>query len=314
MEVQETASSISQTTMPYVEWTNEHEGILVDWADKALCYRMMHEKANNMYARRNTWFTIPVIIMSTLTGTANFAQDRIPEEYVSIATMLIGGVNLVAGIITTIHQFLKISELNEAHRVSAISWGKFYRNVKVELSKSPAERTPVLEMLKHCKEEFDRLIETSPALSDAIVQLFISIYSGGEMKYDSHGNALPGNAKQIAYAALHKPEVCDVLTSTSLTVYRPKEVDQNKLDRINTNLATTAKELMEARKNHSKIEEFIIQFETVKKRPPTIDEIITNLEHPIPVEVIESVLHDFQDKLNKQSVHELMYEYNDSVV
>ena len=274
----------------------------------------MHEKANNMYARRNTWFTIPVIIMSTLTGTANFAQDRIPEEYVSIATMLIGGVNLVAGIITTIHQFLKISELNEAHRVSAISWGKFYRNVKVELSKSPAERTPVLEMLKHCKEEFDRLIETSPALSDAIVQLFISIYSGGEMKYDSHGNALPGNAKQIAYAALHKPEVCDVLTSTSLTVYRPKEVDQNKLDRINTNLATTAKELMEARKNHSKIEEFIIQFETVKKRPPTIDEIITNLEHPIPVEVIESVLHDFQDKLNKQSVHELMYEYNDSVV
>jgi len=103
------------------------------------------------------------------------------------------------------------------------------------------------------------------------------------------------------------------LTSTALTVYKPKEVDQNKLDRINMNLATTAKELMEARKNHSKIEEFIIQFETVKKRPPTIDEIMTNLEHPIPMEVIESVLHDFQDKLNKQSVHE-MYEYNDSVV
>ena len=29
----------------------------------------------------NTWFTIPVIIMSTLTGTANFAQDKFPDNY-----------------------------------------------------------------------------------------------------------------------------------------------------------------------------------------------------------------------------------------
>ena len=98
---------------PFVAWTREHEGILIDWADKALCYKWMHDKAHTIYARKNTWFTIPVIIMSTLTGTANFAQDRIPAEYLNMAVMLIGGVNLIAGILTTIQQFLKISELNE---------------------------------------------------------------------------------------------------------------------------------------------------------------------------------------------------------
>ena len=149
-------------TIPYIEWAEDHENILVDWADKALCYKWLHNKSHNEYSTKNTWFTIPVIIMSTLTGTANFAQDRIPAEYLSAATMAIGAVNLIAGILTTIQQFLKITELNESHRVSSIAWGKFYRNIKIEISKSPVERTPVVQLLKHAKEEFDRLIETSP--------------------------------------------------------------------------------------------------------------------------------------------------------
>ena len=69
------------------------------------------------------WFTIPVIIMSTFTGTANFAQERIPPEYVNVFTMGIGSISLVAGIITTIQQFLKISEMCESHRVSSICVG-----------------------------------------------------------------------------------------------------------------------------------------------------------------------------------------------
>lgn len=77
--------------------------------------------------------------MSTLTGTANFAQDRVPLDLRSYYSMIIGGVNILAGIITTIQNFLKISQINEAHRVSAISWDKFYRKIKVELAKSPIE-------------------------------------------------------------------------------------------------------------------------------------------------------------------------------
>ena len=79
---------------------------------------------------------IPVIIISTLTGTANFALDRIDESYKNIFVMATGGLNIFAAILTTIGQFLKISELNEAHRVASFSWGKFYRSIKTELAKS----------------------------------------------------------------------------------------------------------------------------------------------------------------------------------
>ena len=135
-----------------IEWSKEHEYILAEWADKAICFRWLHAKSHNQYSYANTWFTIPVIVMSTITGTANFAQDRFPANIKDYATMGIGAVNIFAGILTTIQQFLKISELNEAHRVSSISWGKFYRNIKVELSKAPSERTAVSQLLKISKK------------------------------------------------------------------------------------------------------------------------------------------------------------------
>jgi len=153
-----------------IEWTGDHERILVEWADKAMCYRWMHAKANTMYTRLNIMFTIPVIIISTLTGTANFAQDRVPSSFQAMFVMIVGGFNLLAGIISTIQQFLKITQTNEAHRVSTISWDKFYRNTKIELAKHPNERIPVGQMIKMSKEEFDRLMETSPVVPEKIIK------------------------------------------------------------------------------------------------------------------------------------------------
>jgi hypothetical protein len=96
-------------TTVHAEWTKEHEKILVEWADKAMCYRWLHSKAHAMYNTQNAWYTIPVIVISTLTGTANFAQERVPADYQYIFTMIVGGFNILAGIITTIQQFLKIT-------------------------------------------------------------------------------------------------------------------------------------------------------------------------------------------------------------
>ena len=49
--------------------------------------------------------------------------------------------NIIAGIITTVSQFLNINELAESHRVAGISWDKFYRNIRVELVKCPEDRS-----------------------------------------------------------------------------------------------------------------------------------------------------------------------------
>ena len=60
------------------EWTEYHEKIFIDWCDKAMCYRYLHNNCHRFYYTLQIWFTIPVIFISTLTGVANFAQERIP--------------------------------------------------------------------------------------------------------------------------------------------------------------------------------------------------------------------------------------------
>ena len=153
-------------------WTSEHEEVLAEWADKSMCYKWLHMRSNEKYSRLHNLYTIPVIIMSTLTGTANFAQNKIPLSFRGYATMIIGGINIFAGIVTTIQQFLKINELNEGHRVACISWDKFYRRIKVELSKSPLERHPVNEFFLSATEEYDRLMESSPMIDTIIIEKF----------------------------------------------------------------------------------------------------------------------------------------------
>ena len=95
----------------------------------------------------------------------------------ALYSIIVGSINILAGIITTIQQFLKISELNEAYRVSSISWDKFYRNIKLELSKSREERMPAYQMIKISKEEFDRLMETSPNIDQKIINKFSSTFN-----------------------------------------------------------------------------------------------------------------------------------------
>lgn len=180
-----------------VLWTTEHEDILIEWADKAMCYRWLHANANALYDSKNTWYTIPVIVISTVTGTANFAQERVPIQYQTYFVMIIGAFNILAGIITTIQQFLKITQLNEAHRVATIAWDKFYRNIKIQLAKHPNERIEVSQMLKMSKEEFDRLIETSPNIPENVVIRF-------KTQFENTPN----------FKEIKKPEICDELVST----------------------------------------------------------------------------------------------------
>lgn len=208
--------------------------------------------------------------MSTLTGTANFAQDKIPAQYLNVATMAIGGVNLIAGILTTIQQFLKIGELNESHRVSAIAWGKFYRNVRVELAKAPEERTPVVQMLKYAKEEFDRMIETSPSLSDKTVKLFKSTFAKNGQKFSE----------------LNKPEICDNLETTATIVYVP----QLKQTVIDLSESIAANKLLEDQRGM--VEDFISKFELELSRPPTVEEVQSNLENKIPPHIVLQMMHE----------------------
>lgn len=281
----EKSFSIDNKTAIIMEWNHDHEKILIEWADKAMCYRWLHSKSNLMYSKLNTIYTIPVIIISTLTGTANFASAHIPQKFIVYYGMVIGFFNIIAGIITTIQQFLKITQLNEAHRVSFISWDKFYRNIKTELSKPPNQRINVQHMLKVSKEEYDRLIETSPLIVEHILKMF-----NDEFK------------NSASFKNIYKPEVCNILQSTEENINKWYTEENNRLAElsiIRKNNILHEEKKQKYFKNYKIVTNFKKMFYNINNRYPLEKEIIDNLKEDISVYDIKDILHNINFKKNE---------------
>ena len=187
-------------------WHEQHEKILQEWGESSSCYRHMHFRAYQINKVWSMSFTLPVIIISTVTGTANFAQKTFPPSVADFIPSIIGAFNLIAAIMTTVAQFLKVTELMENHRVTSIQYGKLSRKIKLELTLPISERTQHGDnMVEMCRSEYDRLIEQSPPVPKKVIQMF-------ELQYPESSNI-----------AFHKPE---------LTVIHPIVLFDNEKEEV----------------------------------------------------------------------------------
>jgi hypothetical protein len=292
----ETSSSSQLANTKHIEWSPENELIMVEWCDIAQCYKWLNARSHGKYSYMHAWFTIPAITLSTITGTASFAITSLPIKYQVYAPMAIGTINIFIGILTTVQQYLKISELNEAHRVSAISWDKFARNIRIELSKSPDERMEAGQFIKISRQEFDRLMETSPSIKDSIINEFNTTFRGKE-----------GSIERKRYEDLKKPDICNTIVSANeyrhpwyLEEHKPIDIElhqmpssteskaiemlrsikseqkaaQEKKDKIQKTLQKSMHDLTNRMKQqHKIIEDYITSFQDMYGRKPMIEEI-----------------------------------------
>ena len=88
----------------------DRENILKKWSEIGSSYRFMHDRAYLHFEKQNFRFALPVIVLSTVTGTANFAQGSFPSAWLAYVPLFIGFLNLTAGLITTIAQFISKCE------------------------------------------------------------------------------------------------------------------------------------------------------------------------------------------------------------
>lgn len=230
-------SGLSGDPTMMIEWSPENEAIMVEWCDVAQCYKWLNLRAHGKYSRLHAWFTIPAITLSTFTGTASFAQTSLPPAYQGYAPMVIGSINIMIGILTTIQQYLKISELNEAHRVSAISWDKFARNIRIELAKRPEERAEAGHFIKLCRSEFDRLMETSPTIPDKIIEEFTATFQGKD-----------GTEKREHFMKLKKPDICSTIISAD-EIRHKWYLEADKLNADANEMSANLKEMAEKTKD-----------------------------------------------------------------
>ena len=245
-------------------WKKESELLLKEWADKAQCFRWLHARSQQKYRIINAWFTIPVIILSTVTGTANFAQEKVPAEYRGIMVVIIGSLNIIAGIISTIAQYLKVAEINEGHRIASLSWGKFHRRLKVELSSSPDDRSSPLQLVKDTREEYDRLVEISPPIPDKIIQKFMEQIVSKKIKEQKENSRDGKKALKRNQLNLQLPEICGEINPTH--IYEEVSDENSSSGNVSSNVVNQMNEIQ-------KINEFKANFKRIHGREPNNVEI-----------------------------------------
>jgi hypothetical protein len=186
-----------------IEWSMYNEELLAEWCDIAQCYKWLHTHAHREYQRIHTRFTIPSIILSTITGAASFASLNFSQEITFYSSIAIGTINILVGMLSAIQQYMQVAEMKEAHLASSVAWDKLARNIKIELSKRPQERMEPGHFIKISRHEFDRLMESGPVVSQRVVDKFLLTFSGGE------------NAD--LFNQLTKPDICNSIVSINNT-------------------------------------------------------------------------------------------------
>lgn len=155
------------------DWSTRQENLLRGWADKARCYSWMHTESSKFYRKMNYSFTIPCILLSTVTGSANFMVSGTEGgggDYYT--TITLGCMNLFTAMLMSTNQFLKLPEYTDRHKTAANGYSKFLRNVKTQLALDVQDREPGVQFVSMCQKEFDTLTEQSPYIPDTIIVQF----------------------------------------------------------------------------------------------------------------------------------------------
>ena len=251
-------------------WTDECEELLAEWSEKASCYRWLHGRCEKSYQKWYYCFSIPVIILSTLTGAANVGMDSfVPQESKSVASAIVGGVNIFAGIVSTLQNFLKVAELMEAHRIAGVSWGKLQRNIAIELALDPKRRVLQTDFLKLSRAEYDRLIEAGPIIDDGIIAQFNKKFKNYEVS---------------------KPSICNGLDKCN--IYKiDKTIEMNESE-----FTEGIEDLIEKENNSPKKTPLDIKIDNIKK--DDIDDEIVDLipEKNINVDIQDNKVENIDNK------------------
>lgn len=280
-------------------WNEKVDDLLIEWCDIARCYKWLHMRAYESYSTFNMIFTIPSIVLSTVSGTASFAQESMPPTYRTYAPMAIGTINIFVGIIATLQRYFKIAELNESYKVAYISWDKFSRNIQIEISKDPKQRTSAKSFFKTTRMEYDRLLETSPPIPPFIIRKFTVMIDNenkdgtvttmlkqmGIIK-DHKTEEEKEEEEDMFVRHLHKPDIFNNIESSYYSSWYKRE---KKISKFNGNsnasdyndpdkrkrLSYIFNQTSNNMKNHrmKKIDDFIYKFKSANEREPLKYEI-----------------------------------------
>ena len=156
-----------------INWSSQFESLIASEAERARGLAWIHMRSEQKFTFKNNIIAIPVIVLSTLAGTASVGSSSLfPEGDQKLGSIIIGLVSIGVGILNTISSYFSFSRRAEAHRIAYLAYSKLFSEIAVELSLPRHERLEPDKILSELRTNMSRLAETTPTPPQDVLDLF----------------------------------------------------------------------------------------------------------------------------------------------
>jgi hypothetical protein len=197
-------------------WTPEKENVLKGYAEESECMYVTYTKEYLRYKKYGYFFTIPSIVISTVTGLLAFDSNFSGSAN---GPTIIGSLNILVAINGTIYKVLKYAEMEAQFCFLAGEHLKLHSEIQATLLKSPAERDNALEFMRKIENRRIQLIDDAPVVCDSTKNKF-------KRKYKNTHFEIPLLLHKLSHIKIYgrelEPEVTS-LKSESTDKTNPKK-------------------------------------------------------------------------------------------
>lgn len=156
-----------------INWSSQFENLIASEAERARGLAWIHLRSEQKFSFKNNIIAIPVIVLSTLAGTASVGSSSLfPEEDQKMGSIAIGLISIGVGILNTISSYFSFSRRAEAHRIAYLAYSKLFSEIAVELSLPRHERLDPDKILSELRTTMSRLAETTPTPPQDVLDSF----------------------------------------------------------------------------------------------------------------------------------------------
>lgn len=153
-----------------IVWSDHLEDYFKSIGEKSYTYALLHKQAEKKYTQRKVYIELPVIVLTSLSGTLSISSSSLFENAEKTASVFIGFLSIFCGILNTVNTYFSYAKRAEGHRISNIEYNKLYRFLEIELKLPRHERMQPSDLLKKTRDDYERLNEISPLIDMEIIE------------------------------------------------------------------------------------------------------------------------------------------------
>lgn len=166
------------------EWSDEVENILKSISEKAQIWRILNINSHTHFKYKYYCLMIPVIILSSITGSLNLALGSLNSQNDTIINLTIGFFGIIISILSTLNNMFSFQKRKDEHYRYSKEWYKIYRLITNQLSLERNKRNNVNMFFNFIINQVENIFENQPNIRKQTINKFLKKYKNKKLEID----------------------------------------------------------------------------------------------------------------------------------